>query len=379
MRVDWYDRLQVEKVINGLGTSTGAGGGLMPPEVREAMEDAAGSYVRLEELQKQAGKYIAELTNNEACYVCAGSSSGLLFAAAVCMTGNDPGKIRRLPDTTGMPDEFIIHRTHVNVYTRIIPISGGKLTEVGYARGTAPWQLEDAITEDTAAILYIFYRQGWRVEESALSLPETIRIAHRHDLPVIVDAAGQLPPKENLWKFTDMGADLVVFSGGKGLKGPQSSGLILGRPDLIEACRELGPPNHNLGRACKVPKEEIVGLTAAVERYLKLDLDAEMARIDQMVRNMADGLSEVEGLNAYRRMPGDSGEPYPFCELRMHGEDSAERRDALVSALQRWDPPILVSSILRDRISINALTLSAGEDEVVVRAIAEMAPNLDLQ
>ncbi len=344
----------------------------MPPEVLEAMEDAAQNYVRLEELQRRAGSHIADITNNEACYICGGSSSGLLLAAAACMTKNDPEKVRRLPDTDGIPDEFIIHRTHVNVYTRIVPVSGAKLTEVGYARKTNPWQLEDAITEDTAGVLYIFYRQGWRVEESALSLAKTIEIAHRYDLPVIVDAAGQLPPKENLWKFTDMGADLVIFSGGKGLKGPQSSGLILGRSDLIEACHQLGPPNHNVGRASKVPKEEIVGLVAAVERYLSLDYEKEIARIENMVDRIAEHLSDVKGLEAYRRMPGDSGEPFPFCELRLIGEDSEDRRDSLAASLRGWDPPIVVSSILRDKISINALTMTEGQDEILVEAIREI-------
>ncbi len=292
------------------------------------------------------------------------------------MTGNNPKKIRQLPDTTGMKNEFLVHRTHMNPYARVISVSGAKLREVGYAVRANRTQFEDEINEHTAGIFYFFYRGGWRVEDAALTLEETIEIAHRHDLPVVVDAAGQLPPKENLWKFTQMGADLVVFTGGKGLKGPQSSGLILGRPDLIKACQQLGPPNHNLGRSSKVPKEEIVGLVAAVERYLSLDHEQLIGEWKATVARMAEGLSGVAGLEAYSRMPGDSGEPFPFCELRLLGDDATARRDSLVANLQDWDPPIVVSSILRDRISINALTLDEGQDDIIVDAVTRIMKEL---
>ncbi len=374
---DWYGKLGVRKIINAKGTSTGVGGSLMPPEVLAAMEDAAANYVFLDELQRKAGEYIARLTHNEACYICCGSSSGLLLAAAACMTGNDSVKIRQVPDTTGMPDEFIIHRSHMNPYARIIPVSGGKLVDVGFAVTSAPYHLEEAINENTAGIFYFLYRQGWRVEEAAITLEETIEIAHRHDVPVIVDAAGQLPPKENLWRFTEMGADLVVISGGKGLKGPQSSGLILGRSDLIEACQQLGPPNHNLGRAMKVPKEEIVGLVAAVERYLSMDHEKDIKKWEDTVAEIAKDLAEVDGLHAYSRRPGDSGEPFPFCEVQLLGPDSSARRDALVSALKDWDPAISVSAVLSDLISINALTLKEGEDRVLVDAIKSIMKEMD--
>ncbi len=372
MSVDWYEKLQVRKIINAVGTSTNVGGSLMPPEVLQAMERAAQHFVDLRELQQKAGDHIARLTQNEACYISAGSSSGLLLAACACMTGNDLDNIRRLPDTTGMPNEFLVHRTHMNPYDRIIPVSGARIVEFGYARRTDPWQLEAAITENTAGIFYFLYRGGWRHEHSALTLEQTIEIAHRHDLKVIVDAAGQLPPPENLSKFTQMGADLVVFSGGKALKGPQSSGLILGRKELIEACRLLGPPNHNIGRSMKVPKEEIIALVAAVQRYLSLDHEKEIEGHESLVAHLAEGLAPVDGLDAYRRMPGDSGEPYPFCEVRFLGEDATAQRDWMIANLQSWDPPIYVSGILRDCISVNALTLGDGEADIIVRAISEL-------
>ncbi|MFO8059741.1 MAG: hypothetical protein R6U70_03675 [Bacillota bacterium] len=370
---DWYDRLRVDRIINGVGTSTHVGGSLMPDEVLRAMEQAARDFVDLRQLQQRAGEHIARLTGNEACYICAGSSSGLFLAAAACMTGNDPGRIRRLPDTTGMPNEFLVHRTHMNPYDRIIPVAGARLVEFGYARYTKPWQMEEAITENTAGVFYFFYRGGWRHEHSALTLQETIDIAHSHDLRVIVDAAGQLPPPENLRRFTAMGADLVVFSGGKGLRGPQSSGLLFGPRDLIQACQLMGPPNHNIGRSMKVPKEEIVGLVAAVERYLSLDHQREIENYEKVVARLVEAISGISGLQASRRMPGDSGEPYPFCEVRFPGENATARRDWMVENLLNWDPPIYVSSILPDCVSINALCLGEGQEETIIEAISDLS------
>ncbi len=379
MEMDWYDRLNVSKVINGKGTSTSVGGSLMPDVVIEAMKEAAGHYVQLDQLLRQAGKYIADITNNEACYICAGSSSGILLAAAACMAGSDPRRIRQLPDTTGMADEFIVHQSHINPYVRILPVAGGKVVPAGYSTKTEPWQIEEAITEKTAGIVYIFYRGGWRVEEAALTLEETIDIAHSHDLPVIVDAAGQIPPKENLWRFTEMGADLVIISGGKCLRGPQSSRLILGRTELIEACHQLGPPNHNIGRASKVPKEEIVGLTAAVDHYLSVDEESKIQKCKRTVDSIVDSLSDVDGLDAYSRLPGDSGEPFPFCEMQILGANSASLRDTLIDRLTEWDPPIVLRPTLRDRISINPITIEEeGQVQVMADAICQIMSKLTI-
>jgi seryl-tRNA(Sec) selenium transferase len=272
-----------------------------------------------------------------------------------------------------MPNEFLVHRTHMNPYDRIIPVAGARLVEFGYARYTKPWQMEEAITENTAGVFYFFYRGGWRHEHSALTLQETIDIAHSHDLRVIVDAAGQLPPPENLSRFTAMGADLVVFSGGKGLRGPQSSGLLFGPRDLIQACQLMGPPNHNIGRSMKVPKEEIVGLVAAVERYLSLDHQREIENYEKVVARLVEAISGISGLQASRRMPGDSGEPYPFCEVRFPGENATARRDWMVENLLNLDPPIYVSSILRDCVSINALCLGEGQEETIIEAISDLS------
>ena len=376
MDKNWYDKLNVSRVINGKGTSTSVGGSLMPDVVVQAMKQAAQDYVQLDELLEQAGKYIADITDNEACYVCAGSSSGILLAAAACMAKNNDKNIRQLPDTTGMPDEFIVHQSHMNPYVRIVPVAGGKIVPAGYSTKTKPWQIEDAITEETAGILYIFYRGGWRVEEAALSLQETIDIADQHDLPVIVDAAGQIPPRENLWKFTEMGADLVIVSGGKCLRGPQSSGLILGDSELIEACKKLGPPNHNIGRASKVPKEEIVGLVAAVEHYLSTDEDEKLAECESLVDDIVEGLSEIDGIDAYSRFPGDSGEPFSFVEIKLVGQNSVSMRDSLLDDLLDWDPPIVLRPTLRDRISINPITIHEGQDEILVDAISEIMKRL---
>ncbi|MEM7034723.1 MAG: aminotransferase class V-fold PLP-dependent enzyme, partial [Chloroflexota bacterium] len=263
-----YEALEMRPVINANATLTKLGGSLMPPEVLEAMMEASRYFIDLHELQKRVGERIAEITQNEAAYVSSGAAAGLALATAACITGTNPDAIYQLPDLTGLKNEVIIHRSHRNGYDHGVRQVGVRVVEIGYTTGTQRWELEQAINENTAAI---FWFQGAMTGMGELPLPTVIEIAKSHGVPVVVDGAAQLPPVSNLWHFTkELGADLAVFSGGKDLRGPQPTGLIVGRRDLIEACTLNGSPNHSLGRPMKVGKEEMVGLLAAVERYLKL-------------------------------------------------------------------------------------------------------------
>ena len=266
-----YAELDVTPIINANATLTRLGGSLMPPEVLKAMMEAAKVFVELPELQRRVGNRIALLTQNEACYVSSGAAGGIVVAIAACVTGNDMAAIERLPDLTGLRDEVIVHKSQRNGYDHAVRQVGVKLVEIGYPAVTEEWQLEGAINEKTAAVIWFHGALGGPGD---ISLEKVIDISHAHGVPVLVDAAAQLPPVENLWKFTQMGADAAIFSGGKDLRGPQSSGLVLGRQWLIDACARNGPPNHSIGRPMKVGKEEMLGLLAAVERYLALDHEA---------------------------------------------------------------------------------------------------------
>ena len=226
-----YERLGVRRIINASSWRTNVGGSLMPPPVRRAMDEAAQWFVDLAELNARAGETIARLTGAEAGLVTAGSAAGMLLEAAACMTRDDPAKIDRLPDTTGMKNEIVIHRFQRVTYDRCFRAAGAKLVEIGDAGGTFEWELEAAINERTAAVAYIFAVR----QSGSIPLPRVVEIAHARGVPVIVDAAAMLPPAENLTRYVDMGADMVSFSGGKGVLGPQSTGILCGRADLIQA------------------------------------------------------------------------------------------------------------------------------------------------
>ena len=223
-------RLGVRPVIHGSGTTTRYGGSLLRPEVLEAMREASQALVNLDELNEAAGAAIARMLGAEAAFVTAGASSGLILQAAACIAGDDPAKITRLPDTRGMRNEIVIQRAHRFAYDQAYRVAGGVLVEIGLARRTQPFELEDAITERTAAVAHLI--SPFTSPPGILPLDQVVAIAHRRGVPVIVDAASMLPPRENLTKFLRLGADLVSFSGGKGIRGPQSTGILAGRRDL---------------------------------------------------------------------------------------------------------------------------------------------------
>ena len=248
-----YKRLGIRTVINGNATLTRLGGSIMPPEVVAAMADAAKHFVDIIELQKRVGEEIAKLTHNEAAYVSCGAAAALTLSTAACITGLDPDTREKLPHLDpSMKSEVIVHRHGRVGYDFAVRQVGVTFVEIGDENGTTSDELENAITEKTAAI---FYFANPTREHLWVPYEEAIAIAKRHNVPLIVDAAAQLPPPENLWRFTQMGADLALFSGGKGLCGPQSSGLIVGKESLIEAIAFNGPPHPFIGRGMKVEKK----------------------------------------------------------------------------------------------------------------------------
>ncbi|MCC7024073.1 MAG: aminotransferase class V-fold PLP-dependent enzyme, partial [Thermomicrobiales bacterium] len=248
-----YTRLGVRTVINADATLTRLGGSLMPPDVLDAVREAAGNFVDMVELQRVVGERLAALTRNEAAYVASGAASGIVLATLAAMTRGDLPTIARLIETGEAPrDEVIVHRAHRIPYDPALRLAGARIVDIGNRLQTFPWELEAAITPRTAMV---FYAGGVHLASGALSLPETVEIAHAHGVPVVIDAAAQLPPTENLWRFTrEMGADLAIFSGGKDLRGPQASGLVVGSAAMIAAIAANGAPNQRLARAMKVGK-----------------------------------------------------------------------------------------------------------------------------
>jgi D-glucosaminate-6-phosphate ammonia-lyase len=360
-----YERLGIRPLINARGTHTRLGGSIMAPEVLAAMQEAAGAYILLDELQAKASAVIARATGAEAGMVTGGAEAGLLLATAGILAGTDPIKIERLPDTTGMKNEAIIHRAHRNGYDHALRSAGAKVVEVGYGHGTIPYQLEAAFTEQTALVEYL--ASPW-ASRGALPLAQTCEIAHKHGVPVLVDAAAMLPPAENLTRFIAEGADLVTFSGGKGLRGPQSSGILAGRADLIRAALANGSPNHSVGRAAKAAKEDIVGLIVALERYMALDHAAELARWEAQADYMLERLDGLPGVEA-RTLYDGKEHITPRVELRFAPTSGIDAH-ALVLAMEENDTRIYLfepngPSAAPNSVVINTQTMQPGDEKII--------------
>ena len=370
----FYERLGVKRTINAASWITRLGGSIMPPPVVEAMEDASRWFVDMDELNKKAGEVIARFTGAEAGLVTAGSAAGMLLEAAACMAGTDPAKLNRLPDTTGMKSEIVIHRAHRVNYDHSFRAAGATLVEIGNSVSTDEWELEDAIGENTAAVAYVFALP----HRGELPLAKVAEIAHARGVPVIVDAAAMLPPVENLTRFINEGADMVSFSGGKGVLGPQSTGILCGRADLVEAAYLNGQPNsQGVGRAAKVCKEEIAGLVTALELFVDTDHQALAAEWRDSSQRVVDALQGVPGLRlevsdadqtldeAYRM----SARAMVYFEDSWNGPD----RDAIVQRLIDGDPSIQVGDAQNGPgIAVIPVNLAPGEVMLVASRLREV-------
>lgn len=371
---DFYQRLGVKRIINAASWITVYGGSIMPPAVVEAMEDASHWFVDMHELNQKAGNVIARLTGAEAGLVTAGSAAGMVLEAAATMAGDDPAKIWRLPDTTGMKNEIVIHRAHRVNYDHNFRAAGAMLVEIGNSGSTQEWELEDAINENTAAVAYIFGpRRG-----GAIPLPDTVRIAHRHDVPVIVDAAAMLPPPENLSRFIQEGADMVSFSGGKGVLGPQSTGILAGRADLIEAAYANGAPNSvSVGRSAKVCKEEIAGLITALELFVDTDFDAVNAAWRAQCAHVVDELKDIRGLRVelQEARPDrlESFNNFAKAVVNFEQDWTGPTIEQITQMLEDGEPGVRIgASDGGEALAVFPVNLRPGEEEILAARLKEV-------
>jgi D-glucosaminate-6-phosphate ammonia-lyase len=362
-----YDDLGIKRVINANARWTALGGSIIKPQVLDAMAEAATSYVSIPELQKAAGRRIAELTQNEDAYVTVGAAAGVAVASLAAATRGDAHEVLRASERpTASGREVLIHAAHRFPFDRSVALAGLGLRTFGTVYGTTKADLEAAISDRAVAVLYV---SGDHLK-GALPLPQVVEIAETAVLPVIVDAAAQLPPKSNLWRYTkDEGAAAAIFSGGKELCGPQASGLIVGRSEFIEWCRVAGPPSPNLLRGLKTGKEEICGLVRAVELYIGADDAARIADLESTVRRWNEALGEVEGVATERVFPGIDGQPVPRSRVRLQGH--ALRASEVAQRLASGEPSISVA-VDGNSLVLSPDTLESGEDEVVLQRILEI-------
>lgn len=322
--MDIFAELGLKAYINAHDTYTVYGGSRMPAECFDAMRQVSEHFVDFTQLEHAVGAKIAELTHNEAAYVANGAAGAIQLAAAVCLAQGSLSRYMRLPQTSG-PNEIIVFHAQHNAYDTAILATGAKRVLVGDADETLESDLIGAISERTAAIFYVLNRQYQR---ASLPLERTLEIAHSRGIPVVVDAAAQLPPVENLWTLTQKGADMVIFSGGKTLSGPQDSGLMVGKKRWIEDCHRFGAPAHGICRSCKTSREAVVGLWIALKRYVETDHEALGRRFQTINENVANALRE-RGLTTRIVPHGPVGQTYPRLFIEMpegvRASDAARR------------------------------------------------------
>ena len=361
-----YDRLGVRPIINARGMNTMASGSLMPPPVLDAMAEAATRFVDMEELNTRAGEHIARLVGVEAAHVTSGSAGALLLAAAACLAGDDPVRIAQLPDTTGMRDEIVIQACQRFRYDQALRTAGARLVEAGDAQGCTREQLEAAIGEKTAALIYVV---SPRLGENGVTVEELIEVAHAHGLPAIVDAASTLPPTGHLTRWTDKRADLCIFSGGKGIRGPQTSGLLVGRADLVRAAALNGAPHASVGRPCKVSKEDIVGLVAALELFLQSDHQDEWGRHAAEAETIAAALRDLPGVDVTVEDDPDVWTS-PNVLIGLDERVTGLTPERLMDALRAGEPPIM-TRVFQGRLLVDPHCLLGDEATVVARRLRE--------
>lgn len=359
---DYFKELGVRTFINAAGTYTALTASLMPPEVIKAINYASLQYVRLEDLQEKVGARIAELVKCEAAMVTAGAASAITLGTAAVITGGDPRKAAMIPnDLTGMKAEVIIQKSHRVGYDHAIRNCGVTLVEVETKK-----ELESAINDKTA-MMWFYNNQN---PIGKIRDEEFVAIGKKHGIPTFNDCAADVPPAENLWKYTAMGFDLVCFSGGKGIRGPQSAGLLLGRKDLIQAALKNAPPNGDtVGRGMKVNKEEILGMLVALELFLQRDHQAQWAVWEKQVGLIRDAAVSVPGVKGKIHVP-EIANHVPSLEISWNDRvkaTPAEIRDAL-----RNGHPSIETVGGKDSVNITTWMMIPGEERIVAKRLKDL-------
>ncbi|MSQ35257.1 MAG: L-seryl-tRNA selenium transferase [Dehalococcoidia bacterium] len=364
-----YRDLGVRPIINAQGTSTTLGGSMVDPVAAEAMAAASHSMIILKELSGKAGELIAKHTGAEAGLVTSGAAGGMLLQAAAVIAGSDAGRIKRLPDTSGLKNEILVLDHHKDIgymqswrsagaVLKPVEITGVEIGEAAAAKVVA------SATGNTAAIGYIASR--WLRPDPPGFLKALCVAAHAKGLPVIVDAAAMLPPVSNLRAYTADGADLVAFSGGKAIRAPQSSGILAGRRDLIAAAEANNSPHSAVGRPLKVCKEEIVGLMVALDRYVKRDHANDQARWRKQMEYVASRLHGVRGVRA-AVMQDDFSRPVPEVAIFFERDYTGPTAQQIDAVLESGDPPIITghASPRGESMFINAHNVAEGEEVII--------------
>jgi D-glucosaminate-6-phosphate ammonia-lyase len=359
-----YEALGIKHVINATGTVTNLGGSIMPPEVVAAWTEAARHFVNLLELQDRVGARIARLIGVEAAMVTTGAAGSLLLGTAAVVTRGERDRIARLPNTAGMKNEVLIQPAHHSCYDNQLKDVGVRLIEV-----ETPADVRRAVNERTALMFFMNFAEP----SGRIARQEWLDLARRMRIPALLDAAADVPPLERLAGYNRMGFDLVAFSGGKAMRGPNDTGLLLGRKSLIEAAkRNANPHCGTIGRMMKVSKEDMIALLAAVERFVRLDHEAERREYERRIGVIEDALRGIATLECERIVPAIANH-VPHLVVSWDEKRLQLTRARLTRQLMDADPPIQIGRVsgTGDRgVLISVLTLQEGEERLVAERLS---------
>ena len=372
--MDIYDELGVKKVINAAGTYTVVGATRMSPKTLQAISEAAGSFVKITDLQKIVHQKVAEMTHNEAAYICNSCSVAIYLAVAAFIAHKQKRPFKFIDDEVVRKSEVVALWNQHIPYDHAIEQLGAKLKFIGYTTANGGLSEEDlrmAINENTVGVYFASRTPRGYYSPRALNLEDVIRIAHEYNVPVLVDAAAQLPPKSNLWEFTQMGADVVTFSGGKDLAGPQASGLAVGRKEYLDLMSETGFPNYSAGRLMKIGREEIIGLYAAIKQYMENDEEARLNWCEEEVKKLARLLKDSRIYSVERCWPNQAGQPLPRSFVAVNAPNGITADD-VADRLMEFDPAVFCFTEGKPGVFINPMCLFEGDTEYIAEKLLEI-------
>ncbi|MBC9796812.1 aminotransferase class V-fold PLP-dependent enzyme [Sinomicrobium weinanense] len=362
---NYFQELGIRTFINAAGTYTSMTGSLMTDEVKQAYLETSEDFVDIDELQDKVGERIASLLGCEAATVTSGASSAITLGTAGVLTGTDPEKAKKLPHLqgTGMKTEVIMQRKHYIDYAHAMENCGVKIVYVDTKD-----ELKKAINRNTA----MYYFVNFLNYEGQIQWEDVLEVCQAHKIPTMIDCAADAPPAESLSKYTDMGFDMVCFSGGKGLRGPQSAGVLLGKKKYIEAARVSAPPRANtVGRGMKVNKEEIVAMMVAIESYLKRDHKKDWALWENQVNLIKKGVDDIPGLKAKIDVPVLAN-VVPTLNLSWNTKQVKISGDQLKEEMRKGHPSIEIAGGGKNSVSITTWMLKPGQERIVASRLSEI-------
>ena len=358
---DILKELGIRTFVNAAGTYTAMTASLMHDEVVETIKQGAKKFAMLDEVQDKVGEKIAELCHAEAATVTAGCWSALVLGTAGVLTGMDMKKVAQLPDVTGMKSEVIVQKGHNIGYVHALTNTGAKIIEIETVQ-----ELEKAINEKTAMMWFLnTYAPMGKIQHE-----EWVAIAKKHKIPTMIDMAADVPPVSNLWKYNDLGFDLVCVSGGKAMCGPQSAGILMGKKELIAAARLSAPPRGgNIGRGMKVNKEEILGMYVALEKYINQDHDAEWKMWESKIDSIKTAVNSIEGVTTEVSVPPIANHT-PLLFIKWDESKVKTSNKDLMLKLRNGSPSIEVMAN-GTGINITVFMLQEGEEKIVAKRVRE--------